>query len=161
MKDPLLKDEVAAMLQWQGAHVAFADAVEDIPFELLGKTPCLQDALPVPYSIWQLVEHIRIAQHDIVSFCLDDDYRERQWPEDYWPATKAPDTKEFWQQAIQAVHHDRQRMVQAVLDPASDLLAPIARGDGQHLLREAILVIDHEAYHTGQIVLIRRMLGHW
>lgn len=156
MKDQKLKTALADTLQWQGAHISFADAVKNLSLESIGNT---RHALP--YSIWQLVEHIRIAQHDIVSFCLDKDYHERTWPDEYWPHETAPDTMEAWQQTLQNIQSDRQRMVDAVKDPDTDLMAPFSRGNGQHLFREVMLIIDHEAYHTGQIVLIRKLLGDW
>lgn len=156
MKDQKLKAELANTLQWRGAHASFADAVENLSIENIGST---EHALP--YSIWQLTEHIRIAQHDIVSFCLDKSYQERSWPDEYWPSEAAPDTMKTWKQTLLDIQSDRQRMIDAVKNPDTDLLEPLPRGNGQHLFREAMLIVDHEAYHTGQIVMIRKLLNDW
>ncbi len=157
MKDQeTLKTALVRVLQWQDAHVSFAKAVEGVSPDNIGQT---RHALP--YSIWQLTEHIRIAQHDMVSFCLDEDYQERQWPDEYWPKEAAPASLSPWQQSLQAIQSDRQRLINAIQEPDVDLFAPIPRGTGQHLFKEAMLIVDHEAYHTGQIVLIRKLLGDW
>ena len=151
-----LKKELARMLQWEEAHVGFATAVENLSLNAVGHT-----VASLPYTVWQLVEHLRIAQHDIVSFCLDDNYQERTWPDDYWPTEKAPVDQQQWEKSLKQIQQDRQRIIKVILLEDTDLFKPIARGNGQHLFREAMLIADHEAYHTGQIVLIRKQLGNW
>lgn len=156
MKDQKLRDELIKALQWEDAHAGFRKAVEGLTEERLGiKTSNL------PYSIWQLAEHIRITQHDIVEFSIGKDYKHLQWPGHYWPVHASPASMEDWHHTLEAIHTDRQRVIGLVGDPNHDLFAPFPHGSGQHLFREAILIIDHEAYHTGQIILIRKLLGDW
>lgn len=156
MQDQKLRNELIKALQWEDAHVSFENAVEGLTLEKLGDT-----SHHLPYSIWQLAEHIRIAQHDIVEFSIGKHYKHLQWPDDYWPASASPASMENWYNTIQSVHTDRQRMIDWISDPSHDLFAPLSHGSGQHLFREAMLIIDHEAYHTGQIILIRKIIGDW
>ena len=156
MENQPLKAALADTLQWQGAHVSFAQAVEGLKLDTVSRSDPQR-----PYTIWQLVEHIRIAQHDIVSFCFDEQYEEKTWPDDYWPPEEGPENEAHWTQSLARIQQDRQRMVDAVRSDDTDVFKPIARGDGPSLFREAMLIIDHEAYHTGQIVLIRKVLGQW
>ena len=151
-----LRSSLADTLQWQGAHVSFSQAVEALDLTVVSSSDH-----GGPYTIWQLVEHIRIAQHDIVSFCFDEHYEESNWPSDYWPDEDGPKDTAQWKHSLARIHQDRQRMIDAVMDESIDLFEPIARGNGQHVFREAMLIIDHESYHTGQIVLIRKLLGNW
>lgn len=155
IQDQKLRSELIKALRWEDAHVSFKTATAGLTLEKLGDT-----THRLPYSIWQLAEHIRIAQQDIVEFSLGKNYKDLQWPDDYWPASASPDAIEHWEQTLQAVHSDRQRMVDLVRD-SPDLFAPLPHGSGQHLFREAMLIIDHEAYHTGQIILIRKIIGDW
>ncbi|SIQ83659.1 DinB family protein [Pontibacter lucknowensis] len=113
----------------------------------------------LPYTIWQLLEHLRFAQHDILDFCRNPDYQEPDWPDDYWPADVAPADEDALKQTLQAINRDLEAMVQLVQDTEQDLFAPIPHGNGQTLLREAMLVAEHNAYHLGQIVVLRRLLG--
>jgi uncharacterized damage-inducible protein DinB len=146
---------VADFLDWREAHPDFDAAVAGVPPALRGTAPpgC-------PHSLWQLVEHLRIAQHDILDFCRNPDYREMKWPDDYWP-TAEPPTASAWDESIAAYRRDCDAMRQLARDPAIDLLAKIPHGTGQTCLREVLLVADHGAYHIGQIVLVRRLLGIW
>lgn len=156
MEDQKLRKELIKALQWEDAHVSFGTATEGLTLEKLGNT-----AHQLPYSIWQLAEHIRIAQHDIVEFSLGKDYKHLQWPDDYWPASASPASMEVWDHTTLAIRNDRQRMIDCIRDSSHDLFAPLPHGSGQHLFREAMLIIDHEAYHTGQIILIRKIIGDW
>ena len=144
------------MLTTSGARVSFDKALANIPFEDLGIKPN-----GIPYSIWQQVEHIRIAQKDILDFSVNKNYKELNWPDDYWPKEAAPGSEAAWKHSIAAVHHDLNEFIKLIEDPAADLFAPIPWGSGQHLFREAILIIDHTSYHTGEIIAIRRLLGAW
>jgi uncharacterized damage-inducible protein DinB len=153
--DPL-RDQIARSLDWTDAHVSFDAAVADLAASLVGRRPG-----DLPHSIWELVEHIRIVQRDLLDFCTAADYEERNWPEDYWPSRPAPAGPEQWEASIQAIRSDREALKQLALSPDVDLLAPVPNGTGQSYLRELLLVLDHAAYHVGQLVLVRRSLGQW
>jgi hypothetical protein len=151
-----LRDHVARMLDWHDAHADFDSAVKDVPVARCGTVPAGS-----PYSIWQLVEHLRLAQHDILDFCVNPQYEEMTWPDDYWPREPAPPSPRAWEESLTAYRRDRAAMQALVRDPAIDLFAPVPQGTGQTYLREALLLADHTAYHVGQIVLVRRQLGIW
>jgi uncharacterized damage-inducible protein DinB len=144
------------LLEGGNAHVDFEDAIKQLPAELRGVQP-----QHLPYSIWQLVEHIRITQWDILEFSRNPRHRSPQWPEGYWPKEKAPASESAWQQAVEQVKKDRQAFIDLLRQPDVDLYTPFAHGDGQNLLREALLIADHTAYHVGQIVVVRRLLHNW
>ena len=114
-----------------------------------------------PHTVWQLVEHLRIAQWDILEFSRNPDYISPEWPEDYWPETAAPPDDAAWDRTVAAFRRDLQAMQDLVADPNTDLYAKIPWGDGQTILREAMLVADHNAYHLGQVVTVRQALGAW
>ncbi len=151
-----LRGQLAKVLDWHEAHAGFDRAVDGLAPELRGRTP-----EGLPYSAWRLLEHIRIAQHDILDFCRNPKYEERSWPDDYWPATDAPPTAAAWDESVAAVRRDRDAMKQLALDPAVDLFARIPHGSGQTCLREILLVADHTAYHVGELIAVRRLLGAW
>lgn len=111
------------------------------------------------YTIWQLLEHLRFTQHDILDFCRNPNYQEPDWPDDYWPASEAPANQATLDNTLQAINNDLEAMVELVQNSAHDLFAPLPHGNGQTLLREAMLVAEHNAYHLGQIVVLRRLLG--
>ncbi len=151
-----LRRHLARLLRWKDAHVDFDTAVKGVPPRLRGVR--LQD---VPYSLWQLLEHLRLAQRDILDFCVDPAYRAPTWPDDYWPESPVPPSAKAWQQSVAAFRADRRRLERLLADPALDLFAKIPHGEGQTYLREFLLVADHDAFHVGQIVLLRRLLGAW
>lgn len=138
------------------AHVTFADAVKGLPAALRGVVP-----EQLPYSIWQLVEHIRITQADILEFSRDADYKSPRWPEGYWPASPAPANDHVWQKSLDQIKADTHAFIELLEAPEADLFSPFPYGDGQHLFREAVLIADHTSYHTGEIVAIRRLLNAW
>ena len=154
MNDPAFRDQLARILDWGDARVTFDKAVEGIPSALRGRRP-----EGMPHSPWELVEHIRIAQHDILEFCINPDYKEMKWPDDYWPPASQAPTAAQWDQSLSDYRADCEQMKQ--LASKSDLLARIPHGSGQTILREILLVADHTAYHVGQLVLVRRALGAW
>jgi uncharacterized damage-inducible protein DinB len=157
--DPLrtrLREQLARLLDWQDAHASFDAAVEGLPPAQRGVRPA-----GAPHSPWELVEHLRRAQHDILDFCRNPKYEELAWPADYWPDTAAPPTAGAWDESVAAVRRDREALGQLATDPAVDLFAAIPHGTGQTVLRELLLVADHTAYHVGQLVLVRRLLGAW
>jgi len=147
---------VVWLLEGGGAHAKFEDVVAHFPAGLRGKKP---DNLP--YSAWQLLEHMRIAQADILDFSINPEYKEREWPAAYWPEAAAPGDEAAWTKSIRSFRADLRRLQQLVENPKTNLYAPIAWGDGQTILREALLAADHNAYHLGQLVLVRRLLGAW
>jgi uncharacterized damage-inducible protein DinB len=155
MNDTALRAQLVALLGWHDAHADLDTALADLPAELRGRVPAGS-----PYSIWQLVEHLRIAQHDILDFCVNPAYEEMHWPDDYWPKHAAPADGE-WKASLSAYRKDLAAMQAFVNDETHDLFAKIPHGSGQTYLREALLVADHAAYHVGQIVLVRRLLGNW
>ena len=151
-----LIQQLAELLQHGHAHITFNDAVKDIPFDLLGKKPG-----GLAYSIWQIAEHIRIAQWDILDFSRNENYKEMKWPEDYWPKENAPESEAAWNECIKRINEDQAAFIDLLHTHAGDLFKPIAHGSGQTLLREALLIADHNSYHVGQIIVIRRLLGNW
>lgn len=154
--DAALRQQLGRMLAWEDAHVSLASAVEGLPAALRGAVPP-----GLPHSIWQLVEHIRLTQRDILDFCRDPAYEEKTWPDDYWPAQAAPPDEAAWTRSLAAIDEDRDAMAAVIRDPGCDLYAPIPHGQGQTPLREILVVADHTAYHVGQIVDARRALGAW
>ena len=150
----ILVTELEKLLNGGGAHVGFKDAVANLPFNLLGEKP-----YNLPYSIWQLVEHIRIAQWDMLEFSKDGSHRSPKWPDEYWPKELAPKDEHAWNNTLKQIDDDLEEFI-ALLD-SSDLYEPIAHGDGQSVLREALQIADHNAYHVAEIVVIRRLLGAW
>lgn len=154
--DDALREQLVALLDWHRAHATFDDAVDGLPPTLRGQQPA-----NLPYSPWQLLEHLRLAQRDILDFCRDSDYTQPAWPDDYWPATSAPPDDEAWTTSIARFRADRNAMKALVADPATDLFIPVPHGDGQTILHETLLLADHNAYHVGQLVVVRRLLGCW
>jgi uncharacterized damage-inducible protein DinB len=155
MTDTAVRKQLADFLDWHEAHASFDDAVKGLP-------PKLRGAVPVGFahSAWQIVEHIRTAQADILEFCRSRSYREKKWPDDYWPKTPAPKNVEAWNKSLAAFRRDRKAAQRLAVDREIDLLAKVPNG-GQTYLRELLLVADHTSYHVAQIVDIRRALGNW
>jgi uncharacterized damage-inducible protein DinB len=151
-----MRAAIARLLEWEDAHVGFEKAVAGLPPGLRGQAP---DGLP--YSPWQLLEHIRLTQHDILEFCRNPSYEELDWPADYWPKSASPPSAGAWDKSVAAVRQDREALKQLALNPSMDLLARVPAGDGQTYLRELLLVADHTAYHLGELVVVRRALGAW
>jgi hypothetical protein len=152
-KDRSLREHLLYLLRGGGAHVNFEDAVKDFPVELInGK------ADGVPYTPWALLEHMRIAQWDILEFSRSASHVSPDWPEGYWPEPGREATAEDWERSAAAFRADLAAVCALLEDPASDLHAHIPHGTGQTLLREALLVADHNAYHLGALVTLRRTL---
>jgi uncharacterized damage-inducible protein DinB len=156
VNEKALRAQLVTLLDFKEAHVDFDRAVKGIPARLRGQRP--QGA---EHSLWQLVEHVRIAQADILEFCRTAKYKEKKWPDDYWPKTPGPRRAADWNKAIAGYRRDRQAFQRLAANPKIDLLAAIPHGTGQTCLREILLVADHNAYHIGQIVALRRRLGIW
>jgi len=155
MDDPI-RDQVVALLKGGQAHVTFDDAVKDFPAKQRGVKPN-----GMPYTAWQLLEHIRIAQWDILEFSRDSKHTSPKWPEGYWPEAEKPTSEAAWDKSIAAVKRSLLEMQNLINDPKTDLNATIPHGTGQTILREALLLADHNAYHVGQLVIVRRLLGAW
>jgi hypothetical protein len=151
-----LREHVLNLLCEGHAHATFEQAVKGLPVELRGKAP-----KGAEHSPWQLLEHLRIAQSDILEFSRDAKHQSPKWPEGYWPKEKAPADEKTWDKSVRAFKKDLKEMCALVEDPKTDLFAKIPHGDGQTILREALLTADHNAYHVGQLVLVRKMLGAW
>ena len=151
-----LRAQLARALDWEDAHVGFEAAVRGWPATLRGKVP-----KGATHSGWQELEHLRLAQRDIYEFCVDPRYRARKWPDDYWPKSPSPPSAGAWALSVTAFKRDRRSMRGLALDARVDLFEPIPHGKGQTILRELLLVADHNAYHVGQLVQLRRMLGAW
>ena len=154
--DAALREQLAKVLAWREAHATFDDAVEGFPAELRGTVP---DGLP--YSGWQLLEHLRITQHDILDFSRNPRYEEMDWPADYWPGSPAPPDEGAWERSVAAYHADRQALQEMARDTSIDLFSAIPHGSGQTYLREILLAADHAAYHVGELIAVRRLLGAW
>ena len=154
--DKLLRDHLMKLLDGRQAHVDFDAAVSELAFELQGRRP-----EGSPYSPWQVMEHLRISQWDILEFSRKPDHVSPKWPEGYWPKEQAPPSPESWERSAERFRSDLQAMKDLVADPENDLFSPIPQGQGQTLLREALLLADHNSYHLGQLVLLRRLLSSW
>jgi len=150
----ILIAELERLLNSGGAHVGLEDVAKNIPFELLGEKPH-----GLPYSIWQLVEHIRIAQWDMLEFSRDDQHKSPKWPQEYWPVESAPKNEEEWENSLKHISSDLKSFIKLL--GTADLFEPIPHGSGQNLLREALQIADHTAYHLAEIVVLRRLLGIW
>lgn len=155
-----LKKELLKLLEGKGAHAGFEQAVKDFPAELRGVRPAAGHEV-APHSAWELLEHLRIAQWDMLEFSRNARHQSPEWPKGYWPAQAAPPHAEAWDESITTFRSDAAAMAALVGDPASDLFTPFPWGDGQTLLREALQLADHNAYHIGEIVFLRRLLGAW
>ena len=156
MSDQALRAHLVRILDWEDAHASFDHAIAGLPARLRGVTPP-----GGTHSAWQLLEHIRIAQHDILDFSRNPNYAERAWPDDYWPQTPEPPTAEAWDESVSAFRRDRDALKQLTMDSTIDLTDRIPHGSGQTYLREVLLVLDHNAYHVAELVVLRRLLGAW
>jgi hypothetical protein len=154
--DQLLRDHLLELLRGGHAHANFEKALASLSPELRGRK-----APNLPHTIWQLLEHLRIAQWDIVEFSRDANHVSPPWPEGYWPKTEAPPDAAAWDHCVESFNRDLQAMQDLVADPQTDLYAKLPWGDGQTVLREVMMLADHNAYHLGQIVSVRQALGDW
>ncbi len=151
-----LRKQLAELLAGGGAHAKFEDVVAGLPEKMRGRK-----AEGLPHSPWMLLEHLRIAQHDILEFSRDAKHASPEWPEGYWPDAEAPPSAAAWNSSMKKFRGDLKAMASLVKNPEVDLFAKIPWGDGQTVLREALLVADHNAYHLAQLVDVRRALGIW
>jgi hypothetical protein len=155
-RDAELRKHLVDLLKGGGAHVHFRDAIDGFPARKRGAF-----AKGLPHTGWQLLEHARLAQNDIVEFCGNPKHVSQEFPEGYWPKSPVPPNDAAWKHSWDAFENDLQRMIRLVRNPKTDLLAKIPHGSGQTLLREALVLADHNSYHLGQLVVLRRALGAW
>ena len=153
--DQPLRDHLRKLLDWEDAHVGFDRAIDGLPARLRGQSP-----EGWAHSPWQLLEHLRICQFDILDFCRNASYAEMPM-EKYWPSSASPPTDKAWKESVAGFRRDREELKRLAADRTIDLFARIPHGDGQTYLRELLLVADHNAYHVGQLVALRRALGAW
>jgi hypothetical protein len=154
--DRALRDQVLYVLRGGGAHVNFEKAVEGLPARLRGAKP-----EGAPHTAWELLEHMRIAQRDILEFSRNPKHISPNWPSGYWPQSEAPPDARAWAASVKRFRADLEAMEELVEDPRTDLYARIPHGEGQTVLREALLAADHNAFHLGELVFLRRILGAW
>lgn len=147
---------VASSIDWKQAHATFDDAVADLPSELRGRRPD-----HFPHSAWELVEHIRLAQSDLISFMRNPSYEAPKWPDGYWPSEQAPSNSDEWENSIAAVGNDRAELQAITTDPALDLTSNIPWAKDRTYLRTILVATDHMSYHVGQLIAVRRLLGAW
>lgn len=152
----VLRQQLLERFKKSGAHVDIAEALDGLNWQQVGSK---SDGLP--YSIWQLAEHIRITQYDILEFSRNPSYQSPEWPEGYWPAQEQPTNEKEWQHTVSQIKRDQDAFIALLTDDQAELLKPFDHGSGQSLFLEALLIIDHNAYHTGQIVLIRKINSLW
>jgi len=154
--DDTLRKHLLELLGGGHAHLDFAKATAKLPVKLRGARPA-----GLPHTPWRLVEHMRIAQWDILRFSIDPHHVSPEFPDGYWPQGDAPPDSKAWDRSIAAFQMDLKAIKDLVADPNTDLFTPLPHGQGQTILREALLVADHNAYHLGQLVTVRRLLGAW
>ena len=156
MKEKALREHLVNLLSGGGAHIDWKGTLSGIPPKLRGVRPS-----DLPYSIWDLLEHMRIAQGDILEFSRDAKHVSPEWPAGYWPAVQGQPSGAAWDKSVKSFGQGLEAMKKMVASPKTDLFAKIPHGTGQTILREALLVADHNAYHLGQVLTVRRILGIW
>lgn len=156
MTDQDIRDELASYLEEGNAHVSLEEALNDVPPGMR-----CQDVDGLPYTLWDLLEHMRIAQWDIVSFCCGPEHDSPPFPEGYWPDDRNSVSDEEWTSSLEGIRSDRRTMIDLIRDPDRPLTDSFEWGSGQTLLHEAQLLIDHRSYHTGQVIVLRRLQGNW
>jgi hypothetical protein len=156
MDEKALREQLKKALGWGEGHVMWKKAVADFPEKHRGTKPP-----GVPHSAWDMLEHTRIAQWDMLEFCRNPKHVSPDFPSGYWPKDSTPPDASAWEKSVRTFEHDLQAMEKLVVDPKIDLLAPISGGSGETILREALLIADHNSYHLGQFVLLRKVLGIW
>ena len=152
----ILIENLMDLLKKGNAHVTTDDTLKDIDFHLLGKKPH-----NLPYSIWQLAEHIRLTQWDLLEFSRNQHHQSPEWPEGYWPKEAAPESEEKWADCLKRIKSDRDFFIGLLENAGENLYIPFKHGTGQSLLKEALVLADHTSYHTGEILVLRRLLNDW
>lgn len=156
MDEKALREHLKKTLSWHDAHLDWKAALDGLPAKQRGTKPP-----GAPHSAWELLEHIRLAQWDILEFCRNPKYISPEFPSGYWPKEATPPSEAAWEKSTKTFGRDLGEMQKLIEDPKTDLFARIAHGSGQTILREALLLADHNSYHLGQLVLLRRLIGAW
>ena len=151
-----IAEELISLIEKGNAHASFEDSVAGMSIDLLTTVP-----EGLPYSVWGLAEHMRITQWDILKFSSGPGHESPKWPDEYWPAVDEKITQEKWEATLESIRKDREEFFELLKDEKTDLYTPFAYGDGQSLFREALLIADHNSYHTGEIIILRRLLNDW
>lgn len=151
-----VRSHLRRLLDWEDSHIGFDRATKGIAWRLAGVRP-----VGFPHSAWELVEHMRLAQADILEFCVTPAYREKKWPDAYWPTSPSPGASGAWRKSVAAFRADRKALMRLASNTKLDLVGRIPHGTGQTYLRELLLNADHTAYHVGQLILVRKALGIW
>ncbi len=154
--DDIIKQQLTELINKGNAHASFEEVTAGVLFEDLGQKPG-----GLPYSIWKLVEHIRITQWDILQFSKDPKHVSPKWPDEYWPAEDAPGREKDWEICLSQVKKNRDEFIKLISKADADLYTPFEHGDGQNLFSEALLIADHTSYHLGQVIVLRRLLTNW
>ncbi len=154
--DHSVRHELSAFLRGEQAHASLDAAIKDMPVSLLDKKPAGS-----PHNAWQVLEHIRMALHDLLEFCTNPKYQALQWPQEYWPKEASPKSAQDWDQCVAEIHKDLKALDKLIQDPGTDLTAKIPWGENQNILREILLAGDHTSYHVGQLILLRKQLDAW
>jgi hypothetical protein len=152
-QDKALREQLIQTMRGSQSHIDFDSAIGDLSMESGGVKP-----EGAPHTIWQLLEHLRIAQHDILEFSRNPKHKSPNWPEGYWPTAEAPPSKKAWEESVKAFRNEAKAMEDLIMDPAHDLFEPIEGGDGQTLLREALVAAAHHSYHLGQLMYLKKIL---
>ena len=147
---------IGSSLTWEQAHASLDNAVKGLAPEARGKRPA-----NYPHSAWELLDHIRRTQHDLLEFCANPKYHEPKWPDDYWPGSPEPPSKTAWDECLTAIHADAKALANFMVKNVATLTDKIPHGTGQTYLRTVLVAVDHTSYHVGQIVAVRRLLGAW
>lgn len=155
-KNDILVSNLINLFNEGNSHATLDDALENISYESLPETPA-----GLPYNIWQLAEHIRISQWDILEFSRNPNYTSPEWPKGYWPSEKVPSSEDAWKKCVHQIKEDRDSFIDLIKNAGENLYTRIAGGDGQTLLREALVLADHNSYHTAEIIVLRRLLNDW
>lgn len=154
--DQTLRKALIGYLEHPHTHASFVDAVKNFPEKMMNEKP-----MGLPYSFWQMLEHIRISQFDMVDFMHNPGYKEMEWPKDYWPADSEKADAKMWNDAVKKYEKDYDALIKILRDPKFDILSTIPHGQGQTILREVLQIIDHNSYHLGQFIVMRRLAGEW
>lgn len=154
--ESFIREELVFLLRKGNAHMPFEEAVLNFPIRHINTKP-----KNISYTFWHLVEHIRLTQWDIIDFTQNPNYKEPKWPHDYWPEKDAIATKISWDRSVKQVLKDLDEMVGIVRNPKTDLFAKIPHGNGQTILREALVIADHNAYHVGELAILRQVMNAW
>ncbi|MGE5410564.1 MAG: DinB family protein, partial [Clostridiales bacterium] len=156
MDNEVLRKELINLLKEEQAHVGIENAIRGVKHNLINKRPGNEE-----HTLWELFEHMRITQEDILRYTLDTSWKSPSWPDEYWPKPTDEATQEKWDKSVRGFYKDFQEVIKLVENISIDLTSQIPGGEGRTYLREILLIADHNAYHLAQIILTRKLLGDW